>query len=80
MKTSLAYLMLDGPLSVRDVFVVPAFGAGVFCSVICAISAAVAQKKRKPAPYWLRALSASAIALLVFAVVGLFLFPDRPLL
>jgi hypothetical protein len=80
MKTSLAYLMLDGPLSVRDAFVFPAFGAGIVCLAICAVSAAVARRRKKPVPYWLRALSASAIALLVFAVAGLFLFPDRPLL
>jgi fructose-specific phosphotransferase system IIC component len=80
MKTSLAYLMLDGPLSLRDTFVVPALGAGIVCLAVCAVCATVARKRKKPIPYWLRALSASAIALLVFAIAGIFLLPDRPLL
>lgn len=73
--------MFDDRLTVHDVFVGPAFVAGLGTLVFCAVWCMVVRKKKTQAsyPYWLRVLLVSRLCLLAFAVWGMFFLPHSPL-
>lgn len=74
----LAYLMIDDSLSVREVFAEPALVAGAACLAICTVWRLAARQKG-PTPYWVRALLVTGAGLLIFAILGIFFLPNRPL-
>jgi hypothetical protein len=71
----IAYLVFDGPPTVRDVIAEPALLAGVFSFAVSAVWWVFRQNKNGPYPHWLRVLFGCGIGLLAFSLVAFLFLP-----